>query len=226
MLHLYWKGFKLGEIVNKETVNIDVVKRFNDILQHLDMTHYKFSKTYKIPLSTVRAWSIGDRNPDVERLNVRAGVSIQFLEKGTLPMMTKNVQSNSKLIESNEFDVEQIPVPANASLSYTFNDLQEVYAKVVYAKTYKQVIINGDSMEPEISHNNVALFDTSITAKDGDIVIATYNGILVCKLYRFIDNFHYLFSYNKQYDPIKINNYDDLKIHGVVIQVSKIYRKM
>ena len=85
--------------------------------------------------------------------------------------------------------------------------------------------INGDSMEKTIANNSLLLVDCKETPRHNDIVVATINNDFTCK--RFIRKNHelYLMADNPQYEPIRFNDGDELKIFGVVISHVVEHRK-
>lgn len=74
----------------------------------------------------------------------------------------------------------------------------------------------GDSMEGcGIFDGDLLIIDRSIEAQHGQIIIAALDGQLTCKI---LDTKQQsLISANKNYSPIRISEFSDLIIEGVVI---------
>lgn len=79
------------------------------------------------------------------------------------------------------------------------------------------VRVAGDSMEGlKIFSGDVLVVDRSITPQSGMIVVAAVYGEMVIKqLYKQRDRLQ-LISANEQYEPIEINDADDVFVWGVV----------
>ena len=73
----------------------------------------------------------------------------------------------------------------------------------------------GQSMEGiGIFPGDLLIVDRSLTAKDGDVVVANFNGCFVCKL---IDKKQArLLSASKNHPPVSIKPEDEFQLEGVV----------
>ena len=76
---------------------------------------------------------------------------------------------------------------------------------------------NGNSMvEIGIHDGDILIVDRSLTAKDGDIVVALVCGEFTVKQLSYINNMPVLAPYNPQYSPIEITSDMEFEIWGVV----------
>jgi DNA polymerase V len=89
--------------------------------------------------------------------------------------------------------------------------------------------VDGDSMEDAgIDDGDIAVIDRSLEAQDGDIVVGYVNGEFTIK---FLDLKHKADGYielrpaNKKYDPIRVEEYDEFEVWGVVVWTIKNWRK-
>ena len=89
--------------------------------------------------------------------------------------------------------------------------------------------VDGDSMEDAgIDDGDIAVIDRSLEAQDGDIVVGYVNGEFTIK---FLDLKHKADGYivlrpaNKKYDPIRVEEYDDFEVWGVVVWTIKSWRR-
>lgn len=85
--------------------------------------------------------------------------------------------------------------------------------------------VDGDSMEDAgIDDGDIAVIDRSLEAQDGDIVVGYVNGEFTIK---FLDLKHKADGYielrpaNKKYDPIRVEEYDEFEVWGVVVWTIK-----
>jgi DNA polymerase V len=82
---------------------------------------------------------------------------------------------------------------------------------------------SGDSMTGcGILDGDILIIDRSLTAENGDIVIAAIDGELACKFLDLKSN--QLTSANSKYPPIKINEEAELLIEGIVISSIRQHR--
>lgn len=87
------------------------------------------------------------------------------------------------------------------------------------------VQVTGDSMvDCGILNDDILVVDRSVTAKDGDVIIAALNGEFTVKELRF--NPLALVPHNKTLKPIEITPTDSFELFGVVVGlVRKMKRK-
>ena len=74
------------------------------------------------------------------------------------------------------------------------------------------------AMAPYILENDILLIDRSLSAKHDQIILANFQGEIICRRIFFHNNGEvYLCTINKKYSAIKINKEeDDFTIWGVV----------
>ena len=85
--------------------------------------------------------------------------------------------------------------------------------------------VDGDSMEGAgICDGDIAVIDRSVEPQNGDIVVGYINGEFTIK---FLDLKHKTDGYielrpaNKKYDPIRVEEYDEFEVWGVVVWTIK-----
>lgn len=88
------------------------------------------------------------------------------------------------------------------------------------------VRVQGDSMETTICQGDLLVIDRMPETRDGDIVVAWYEGDFCVKRLRVLDDGSvWLFSDNVSYSPIKIEREDDFEIWGLVLHSIQSFRK-
>lgn len=88
------------------------------------------------------------------------------------------------------------------------------------SENYFLVQVNGESMIDEnIFDGDILVVDKTEIPSDGKIVIAALNGEMAVKKYRVIEGIVYLYSANKRFLPIKIDEYMEFEIQGAVKHV-------
>ena len=79
--------------------------------------------------------------------------------------------------------------------------------------------VSGRSMEPHMRDGDVLMVDRSIEPKAGKIVIAAINGEMTVKRLSVVDGQVTLTSDNPYYSDVKVGDFDESMIWGVVTNV-------
>ena len=204
-----------------------------------------FSEKINIPYTTVR--SILERgllNAKVENviriadeLNMRAEDMLLLSEKENLnkdlyfyfEKLTKDSKlkvidfAKSKLDEQNTISDNVVPFPTTLNLDAVVSagtgewqdgTLKEEVEYDGQIPTHDYVVrVNGDSMQPLFEDNQILFIRKTNDVRDGQIIVCTLNNETYVK--KIMGN--RLVSLNKKYDYIKINEYDDFSVVGVVV---------
>lgn len=204
-----------------------------------------FSEKINIPYTTVR--SILERgllNAKVENviriadeLNMRAEDMLLLSEKENLnkdlyfyfEKLTKDSKlkvidfAKSKLNEQNTISDNVVPFPATLNLDAVVSagtgewqdgTLKEEVEYNGQIPNHDYVVrVNGDSMQPLFEDNQILFIRKTHEVRDGQIIVCILNNETYVK--KIMGN--RLVSLNKKYDDIKINEYDDFSVVGVVV---------
>ncbi|MDY2955030.1 MAG: XRE family transcriptional regulator [Enterococcus cecorum] len=204
-----------------------------------------FSEKINIPYTTVR--SILERgllNAKVENviriadeLNMRAEDMLLLSEKENLnkdlyfyfEKLTKDSKlkvidfAKSKLDEQNTISDNVVPFPTTLNLDAVVSagtgewqdgTLKEEVEYDGQIPNHDYVVrVNGDSMQPLFEDNQILFIRKTNDVRDGQIIVCTLNNETYVK--KIMGN--RLVSLNKKYDDIKINEYDDFSVVGVVV---------
>ncbi|MGI2146887.1 LexA family protein [Shewanella frigidimarina] len=85
-------------------------------------------------------------------------------------------------------------------------------------------IAQGESMQDVgIFDGDMIIVDRHETARNGDVIVANFNGEFVCKI--LDTKRRVLLSSNQQYQPVVIHEYDDFSIEGVVTRSIRCHRQ-
>jgi|TARA_R110002126_G_scaffold127658_1_gene269955 DNA polymerase V len=85
-------------------------------------------------------------------------------------------------------------------------------------------IAQGESMQDVgIFDGDMIIVDRLETARNGDVIVANFNGEFVCKI--LDTKRRILLSSNQQYQPVIIHEYDDFSIEGVVTRSIRCHRQ-
>ncbi|RPA22700.1 LexA family protein [Shewanella frigidimarina] len=85
-------------------------------------------------------------------------------------------------------------------------------------------IAQGESMQDiGIFDGDMIIVDRHETARNGDVIVANFNGEFVCKI--LDKKRRVLLSSNQQYQPVTIHDYDSFSIEGVVTRSVRCHRQ-
>ncbi|AZG34594.1 translesion error-prone DNA polymerase V autoproteolytic subunit [Shewanella vesiculosa] len=85
-------------------------------------------------------------------------------------------------------------------------------------------VAQGESMQDVgIFDGDMIIVDRHETARNGDVIVANFNGEFVCKI--LDTKRRILLSSNQQYQPVIIHEYDDFSIEGVVTRSIRCHRQ-
>ena len=79
--------------------------------------------------------------------------------------------------------------------------------------------VSGRSMEPHMRNGDVLIVDKSIEPKAGKVVIAAINGEMTVKRLSLVDGQMTLTADNPNYPDVKVGDFDESMIWGVVTNV-------
>ena len=84
----------------------------------------------------------------------------------------------------------------------------------------------GDSLiDAGITDKDLLVVDTSLDYREDDIVICSINQIFIAKFIKKIKGVYYLYSKNPNFEPVQIQEFDDVRIFGVVKSLTRKLRK-
>ena len=75
-----------------------------------------------------------------------------------------------------------------------------------------------------ISERDILVVDTSLNYRDNDIVICSINGNFKAKIIKRINGQYFLYSKNPNFEPVEIQEFDDVRIFGVVKGLTRKFR--
>lgn len=82
--------------------------------------------------------------------------------------------------------------------------------------------VQGESMiNAGIGDGDLIIIDKSLPAVHGKIVVCYIDGEFTLKRIQYIENELWLYPENEKYQPIKVSEYNDLDIWGVVTYIIK-----
>ncbi len=120
-------------------------------------------------------------------------------------------------------------IPANAGYGFSLEDMPTGFdTRPLYANPDDMLVVpvSGDSMEPEIKSGDTVFVDTSREAQNGEIVLCNVDGVNYVKWYMQDDDGNYLESENAEnYEPMKINGFNNSRIYGVVVDIQRKPRR-
>ncbi|MEZ7279379.1 LexA family protein [Pseudoalteromonas sp. 68 DY56-GL68] len=82
---------------------------------------------------------------------------------------------------------------------------------------------SGDSMQGVgIFDGDILIIDRKLKPKHNDVIVASYNGLFVCKIADMINN--QLCSANPSFPPVKVKDLDEYIFQGVVTSSIHLFK--
>jgi DNA polymerase V len=125
-----------------------------------------------------------------------------------------------------------IPIPAHAGITgfespaaeYTQLGISLDDLLIEHPSSTFVGLAQGDSMQDVgIFDGDILIVDRHVTERNGDVIVANFNGEFVCKI--LDSKRRILLSSNQQYQPVIIHEYDDFSIEGVVTRSIRCHRQ-
>ena len=205
-------------------------------------TQKDLASILKVKPTSISAWESGRNKPLMDKITLMStlfGVSTSELVGDTFykndindiynqlnPDRQQNVYNyaENQLREQNNTIVRmprtQIKLLGAVSAG-TGEELQDDTTEVDYTGTVPEydyaLQVNGDSMEPLFTDQQIIFVKYSEEAFNGQIVIAYVDGKAYVKKYHCNGTKCELVSLNSKYDPIDVSGNENFKIKGVVV---------
>lgn len=205
-------------------------------------TQKDLASILKVKPTSISAWESGRNKPLMDKITIMStlfGVSTSELVGDAFykndindiynqlnPDRQQNVYNyaDNQLREQNNTIVRmprtQIKLLGAVSAG-TGEELQDDTTEVDYTGTVPEydyaLQVNGDSMEPLFTDQQIIFVKYSEEAFNGQIVIAYVDGKAYVKKYHCNGSKCELVSLNSKYDPIDVSGNENFKIKGVVV---------
>ena len=135
------------------------------------------------------------------------------------------------LIASSKSEPYKIPVVRRVAAGIPLDSIEEIIdweelpAHMAMTGNYFGLLIQGNSMEPDIHDGDTVIVREQPNAEDGDVVVAIVNGNDGCckKLKRYEDGSIALTSINPSYPPIYFN---DSEIDNVPVRICGVVKEL
>lgn len=153
--------------------------------------------------STTKRVILAVTNTLVSEMRERYKPKDNIIQLRDIPRYTVKASAGTgQFLDSDDYDIKQVgeEVPVTASFG---------------------VLISGDSMSPKYPDNSTVWVQHKKRIENGQAGIFYLNGDVYCKVLRQSNNITQLASLNPQYEPITINEDDELRCYGLVVGVTK-----
>lgn len=109
------------------------------------------------------------------------------------------------------------PVPVDSDIENVI-DLNEFLIEHPTATFFARV--SGDAMlDAGVKDGDILIVDSALEPTDGRLVVVSYNKDFTVKIYSLIDENVFLQDSDGRFLPIKIDNYIEYKVVGVVTKI-------
>ena len=212
-----------GDGIIRNAMSESVVKkrlgeRIRELRLKAGLSQEELGKLLGVKKAAVSMWERGQNRPPIDKIFKMAKIF------GVRPsdIMPKLEGDEVELIELPKpvkiIPIYSLPVSAGNGMFpdeiYILDKLPVHRVDVDFA-----VKVDGDSMEPVVPDGAIILVKENPEAKDGDMILCTYDGHVFVKWFHKDDGEIYLVSENQQYAPIRVDPKEGFIIHGVVMGV-------
>lgn len=199
-------------------------------------THDRISADSGLPKPTVQKILSGTGDPGISRVAMLAttvGVSLDFIltgagvETGTWSTAVYGADLDEARIPIFDVSVAAgVGIEGKAFTPSSHASFPRAFLRTLGDPAKMEIVrIDGDSMEPELRHRDMAMIDRSETHPRDGLVVARIGEDHVIKRLRLRGGGHAeLVSNNPAYSPINVDlSADDVAIVGRVVWVGKTY---
>lgn len=177
--------------------------------------------------TTITKWETGVSEPTLKMTNQIASffnVSVNDLCYTRLGAPLDNSTKHRKGVVINVLGRVAAGLPIEAIENIV--DTEEISEELARTGEFFGLLINGDSMSPNICNGDVVIVRQQDDAESSEVVIATINGTdAVCKRLRKYKDGIELISNNPSYEPLYFSNEEveqkPVKIIGKVIELRR-----
>lgn len=124
-----------------------------------------------------------------------------------------NLQMNTEILQSNFNKASSFKDLPNGVTSLIEKNKDATFYGIASGHSMKGVgIFDGDLL----------IFDRSVDVKQGDVIVAAYNGVFVCKIADLKINL--VLSASDEYPPVKVTKHDEYLFEGGVISSVRMHK--
>lgn len=200
-----YEKLQLYRIINNNNSSNNIIKKFVNETFHVE-NDYLFQLN-PIEFEMVPEYVVKECDEDIKQLYPNA-----FIKPKS--------ECNSDIIPFTDMregrkQIRLFDLPSSAGIGHWIDASK--YSKVLVNNTMCDyaVYISGDSMQPSIPDKSIVLVKFEPNIQTGDVGIFNLNGCIYCKQLKDSS----LVSYNKNYDPINITEYDNFCSQGKVVKI-------
>ncbi len=204
--------------MKNEDVNQLIGSRIRNLREAAGLSQEEFARLLGVGRTAVSMWESGRNKPRLDKIykmskilgvkpeDIVPSLSVSEIELLDIPKPVKIIP------------IYSLPVSAGNGMFpdeiYILDKLPVHRVDVDFA-----VKVDGDSMEPVVPDGAIVFVKETPEARDGDMVLCTYDDHVFVKWFHRRGDDIYLISENPLYSPIKVEEHDKFIIHGVVMDV-------
>ena len=200
-----YEKLQLYRIINNSNSSNNVIKKFINETFHVE-NDYLFQLN-PVEFEMVPEYVVNACDKDIKQLYPNSFLMTSN-DSDTDNTLLMSIQEKRKRIHL-------FALPASAGIGNWIDETDYSEVLVYNTNCDYAVYISGDSMEPRILDKSIVLVQIDPDIKNGDIGIFNLNGSIYCKQFEHDS----LLSFNEEYNPITINEYDDFYPQGKVVKI-------
>ncbi|WP_337049941.1 helix-turn-helix domain-containing protein [Serratia fonticola] len=210
------KDFKMSE--NDRTVMQNTAANLAILMKEKGIDAAELSRSTGLGIATINSMRRGAGNPTISTLTALAkffGVSLSELMEGDVEKERLPLRNVKAIPFVKIGDVDRFMESGIADDTYT-TEIELARSESLFA-----ILINNDSLYPQLSNGSVCIVSKDELPSDGDIVLVKIHQHIPCFRRVFIEGDSFLFTPIALEKSITPSIYCDYKIIGVVLKAIK-----
>lgn len=193
---------------------MDIGERIRKVRIQRGLTQKELAEMVGVDQTTISSYENGRRNIDLPTLSkIAKALHISLKDLVTSEVEVIDLPKTAKIVP-----LYSLPASAGNGM---FPDEVYIIDHIASHRIDADFAIKaeGDSMYPVVPDGAILLIRKTSDARDGDMVLCSYDGHIFVKWLHKDSGNIYLISENPEYPPIKIEPHERFEIHGIVVDV-------
>ncbi len=192
----------------------DIGRKIKELRKKRGLTQKDLGEMVGLDQTTISGYENGRRQIDLQKLmKIAQALGVDLKELISVDSKPSEISKVAKIIP-----LYSLPASAGNGMFpdeiYILDKIPTHRIDVDFA-----IKVEGDSMEPVVPDGAIVFVKETPEARDGDMVLCTYDDHVFVKWFHRRGDDIYLISEIPLYSPIKVEEHDKFIIHGVVMDV-------
>ena len=192
----------------------DIGRKIKELRKKRGLTQKDLGEMVGLDQTTISGYENGRRQIDLQKLmKIAQALGVDLKELISVDSKPSEISKVAKIIP-----LYSLPASAGNGMFpdeiYILDKIPTHRIDVDFA-----IKVEGDSMSPIVPDGAILLIKKAPEAKDGDMVLCTYDDHVFVKWFHKDNGKIYLVSENPAYSPILVEPHERFEIHGIVLDV-------